>query len=64
MSPKSDSLRVDYNTAFAAWAFHVCRLQAARQSASSELVLKEAEDYAAEARMAYRDTRDRLVAEI
>lgn len=55
---------MDYNTAFAAWAFHVCRLQAARQSASSELVLKEAEDYAAEARMAYRDTRDRLVAEI
>jgi hypothetical protein len=55
-STHSEKLRKDYQGAFDEWALQVSRLQAAPRGAD----VKEAEERAAAAEVAYRDSRDRL----
>ena len=54
----SERLRKDYKGAFDEWALQVSRLQTIAGSTSENT--KEAEDRAAAAEIAYRDSRDRL----
>ena len=60
----SESLRKDYKGAFDEWALQVNRLQAIADSPEGSIidgvVMKAAEDRAAAAEIAYRDSRDRL----
>ena len=53
----SEKLREDYKGAFEEWALQVSRLQAAVATGTDA---KEAEDLAAAAEVAYRDSRDRM----
>ena len=53
---RSERLRKDYKGAFGRWALQVSRLQAAPDGSD----VKEAEERAAAAEIAYRDSRDRL----
>ena len=62
---KTDRLRELYNSAFEEWALEVNRLQAEIESAPAGGVeLKEAEDRAAAAENAYRESRDLLLEEM
>ncbi len=54
----SERLRKDYKGAFDEWALQVSRLQTIAGSTAESM--KEAEDRAAAAEIAYRDSRDRL----
>ena len=56
----SEQLRNDYKGAFSEWALQVSRLKEVAQAASDCGVVKEAAQRAAEAELAYRDSRDRL----
>jgi hypothetical protein len=58
LNTHSEQLRKDYKGAFDEWALQVSRLQAIAGSTSDDM--KEAEDRAAAAESAYRDSRDRL----
>jgi hypothetical protein len=58
----SERLRQDYKGAFDEWALQVNRLQAIAGSASDGV--KEAEERTAAAEIAYRDSRDRLTADM
>jgi hypothetical protein len=53
----SEKLRKDYKGAFDEWALQVSRLQAASDGSAT----KEAQERAAAAEIAYRDSRDRLM---
>ena len=52
----SEKLRKDYKGAFDEWALQMSRLQAAVEGSD----LKETQERAAAAEVAYRDSRDRL----
>ena len=58
----SEQLRRDYHGTFEEWAFEVGRLQAMKgpDSGSGPGDLHEAQQRAAAAEIAYRDSRDRL----
>ncbi|MCU1337023.1 MAG: hypothetical protein JWO19_2604 [Bryobacterales bacterium] len=53
----SERLRKDYKGAFDEWALQISRLQAITSDSTD---MKEAEERAAAAEIAYRDSRDRL----
>jgi hypothetical protein len=63
VNTRSERLRKDYKGAFDEWALQVSRLQAIAGPASEATSddMKEAEDLAAAAEIAYRDSRDRLM---
>ena len=63
-SSKTDCLRADYKEAFEDWALQVNHLRAAIESEPGEAVLIAAEERAAAAEIAYRDSRDRLTEEM
>ena len=63
-SSNTDCLRADYKEAFEDWAIQVNRLHAAIESESGESVIIAAEERAAAAEIAYRDSRDRLTEEM
>jgi hypothetical protein len=52
----SEKLRKDYKGAFDEWALQMSRLQAATEGSD----MKETQERAAAAEVAYRDSRDRL----
>jgi isocitrate dehydrogenase len=53
----SEKLRKNYKGAFEEWALQVSRLQAVSDGSA----MKEAQERAAAAEIAYRDSRDRLM---
>jgi hypothetical protein len=63
-SSKADRLRAHYKEAFEDWALQVNRLHTAIESNPGEAVLISAEERAAAAEIAYRDSRDRLTEEM
>ena len=63
-SSKTDCLRAHYKEAFEDWALQVNRLHTAIESDPGEAVLISAEERAAAAEIAYRDSRDRLTEEM
>ena len=63
-TPKTDCLRAHYREAFEDWALQVNRLHAAIESQHGDIVLRVAEERAAAAEVAYRESRDRLTEEM
>jgi hypothetical protein len=63
-SPNTDCLRAHYNDAFQTWAIQVNHLHAVIESSPARDVVHKAEEQAAAAEVAYRESRDRLVEEL